>query len=82
MQTGEPYQGSMTSMNTRTICIPRAALDEAGVAYISALDRFRDVEGRHWQPESTTPIDIKLFENIVNVVCLRADDTAPPGPLL
>ena len=82
MQTGEPLQGSFTSVNRRTICIPRAALDEAGVAYISSLDRFRDEQGRHWQPESTTIIDIKLFENIVNVDCLRCDPPAPPGRLL
>lgn len=82
LQTGEPYQGSMTSVNRRTVCIPRFALDEAGVAYISALDRFKDEQGRHWQPESTTVIDIKLFENIVNVDCLRCDVPSPPGALL
>lgn len=79
MKTGEPLQGSMTSAHRRTLYVPKVRLQDAGVSYINSLDRFRDKQGRHWQPESTTTIFIEMFENIVSVDCLRCD---PPSPVL
>jgi hypothetical protein len=73
-KTGEPLQISMTSSHRRALHIPREAMKFAHVEFISALDRFRDKEGRLWQPESTTPIMEKLFENMIVVYCLRCDD--------
>lgn len=78
-KTGEPYQGDMVSDHRVLLHIPRRELDRVGVAYISPIDRFVDAQGRYWQPESTTLITVQLFENVVNIQCLRVD---PPvvGP--
>lgn len=72
-KAGEPYQGSMSSSHRRLLLVHREELDYAGVNYINATDRFRDEQGRHWQPESTTMIDNLIFENVVRVHCLRCD---------
>jgi hypothetical protein len=70
-KTGEPILGDMSSSHTRTVHLPRIELDRVGVAHINALDRFVDREGVTWQPESTTNITVKLFQNHICVVCLR-----------
>ena len=76
-KTGQPIQGDNTAMHTTVWHIPRRELDRVGVAYLSALDRIVQVEGAEagstWQPESTTPIDVKLFSNEVDLHCLRTD---------
>lgn len=78
-KTGEPYQGDMSSSHTRELHIPRQELDRVGVAYLNAIDRFVDQDGRYWQPESTTQLTVQLFENHCCLICLRVD---PPvvGP--
>lgn len=72
-KTGEPIAGDMSSEHTRTLHIPRCELDRVGVWYINAADRFQDEQGRIWEPESTTTIDVKLFENHLCVNCKRLD---------
>lgn len=70
---GQTLQGDMVSQHERPLHIPRTELERVGVEYLNPLDRFVDEQGRTWMPESTTPIDVKLFENHVDVQCLRTD---------
>ena len=77
-KTGEPIAGQMTSDHRRTWHIPRRELDRVGVNYINMLDRIVDKEGRHWQPESTTRIGMKLGMVEIDVDCLMTDP--PVGP--
>lgn len=75
-KTGQTIQGDMISDHRVTWHIPAIEMDRIGVAYLNPLDRIVDGQGRHWQPESTTSITIKLFQNHFCVDCLRVD---PPG---
>ena len=75
-KTGETLQGDMVSSHVVTWHIPVVELNRVGVAYLNALDRIIDEQGRYWQPEGTTNIDVKLFENHIDVFCLRVD---PPN---
>jgi len=75
-KTGEPISHDMTSDHRASWHIPRVELDRVGVNYINAADRIVDYRGRYWQPESTTPIEIKIFENQLTIPCLRID---PPN---
>lgn len=70
---GEPIEGDMASVHTRTLTIYRKSLDAIGVNHINVLDRFIDVEGRYWQPESDNHINIKLFQNVIVVNCVMVD---------
>ena len=81
-KTGQSIQGEMSSDHRCVWHIPRVQLDRAGVTYLNALDRIVEdkedggkklVIPRQWQPESTTPITIKLFENEIDLECLRVD---------
>ena len=72
-KSGQTLQADMTSSHRRTLHIPVVELDRVGVAFLNALDRFVDVEGRYWQPESGNTITVKLIENHVCVECLRVD---------
>jgi hypothetical protein len=77
----QPVQGDMSAHHWTVWHIPRTELDRVGVAHINALDIFIDYSGpehveRWWEPESTTNISVKLFEDHVCVGCLRRD---PPG---
>lgn len=76
-KTGEPIQSDVTSEEHRVLQIPRVQLERAGVNYISAADRFVELDGPSkgstWQPESTTQIEVRLFENQVFVGLLRTD---------
>lgn len=75
--TQEPLQGDMMA-NHRTIWhIPRIELDRVGVAHLHPIDRIVDQQNRYWQPESTTEVADKLFENHIDLQCLRVD---PPSP--
>jgi hypothetical protein len=80
-KTGETIQADMTS-NHRTVWhIPRTEMDRLGLTDINALDRIVEqsiypTETRWWQPESTVTIDIKLFEDMITIACVRID---PPN---
>ena len=77
--TGEPIDGDQQS-DTRTIWhIPRTEMNRVGVQYFSPGDRIVDYKNRYWEPESPQIIDIKLFENHVDIQCVRIN---PPygGP--
>lgn len=87
-KTGQTLQGDMASSHRCTWYLPSEALLRAGVHYINPLDRIvekTDDGGveinpwRYWQPESSTRIEVKLYENFVVVECLRVDPT-PPVP--
>ena len=71
IKTGEPLAGDMSSDHRTVWHLPRIELDRIGVPYISAADRIVDSQGRVWQPESTTQIEDKLFENQLAIQCLR-----------
>lgn len=75
-KTGEPLAGDETADHRTTWHIPRSEMDRVGVAYLNSLDRIVDGKNRYWQPESTTPITVKLFEVHVDVDCLRTDPPA------
>ncbi len=75
-KTGESILGDMAASHTATWHIPRSQLDLVGVAYLNSLDRIVDKQGRTWQPESTTGIDVKLFENEVDLACLLVSTAA------
>ena len=72
-KSGEPLLGDMSSAHTRLLHLPRCELDRVGVAYVNAIDRFVDEQGRYWQPESTTQLVVKQFEQQMDVACLRVD---------
>ncbi len=72
-KTGEPIQIDMLSSHKRMIHIPRIEMERIGVADFNPLDRFIDKKGRYWQPESTTNMTIKLWENHYCIDCLRVD---------
>lgn len=76
LRTGEPIQSSQTSDSRRTVHVPLVELRRVGVAYINGADRFVDLAGRYWNPESTTLISQLLFENHVAIDCMRID---PPN---
>jgi hypothetical protein len=73
---GEQIQGGVQTDHRTIWHIPRIELDRVGVKYINSLDRILDQQGRYWQPEATTQITDKLFENHLDLQCLRVD---PPG---
>lgn len=79
IKTGEPLQADMLSNHRRAIHIPRLELKRIGIQDISPLDRFIDVEGRYWQPEATTHITLKLWENHMCIDCLRVDPPVVSG---
>ena len=87
-KTGQTLQGDMVTEHKTTWHIPQVELVRAGVQYLNALDRIVEYvdDGnvpinppRTWQPESTTLIEVKLFENWVSIECLRVDPTPPGG---
>lgn len=71
--TGQPIETDETVGTVTSWHIPRTELDRVGVNFLSALDRIVDKNGRYWQAESTTMLDVKLFENEVDLECLRVD---------
>lgn len=83
-KTGEQIVGDMTSNHTTEWQIPVAELNRAGIAYLNSLDTIVEstddarnpITPRYWRTESTTMIDVRLFENWVTFHCLRID--APP----
>lgn len=76
-RSGQTVQASMTSRSYLTWHIPGEELRRVGVAYLSPLDKFYNaLTDTWWQPESTTPITNKLFDNHVCVDCEQCD---PPG---
>lgn len=87
-KTGQTIQGDMSSNHRTDWHLPRVSLEQAGVNYINALDRIVEdtddggmpmIPPRVWQPESTTQIEVKLFENWVKVSCLNVTPPPPPG---
>jgi hypothetical protein len=86
-KTGEPIQGDMTVDHRTVWHIPRTEMIRIGVRYFSALDKIVEdhddmnqplpqANWRYWQPEATTVIDTKLFQNSILLYCVRRD---PPG---
>ena len=83
-KTGEQLQGDMSSNHSTVWHIPRQELDRLGIDHLNPLDRIVEYvddggkplqEPRYWQPEATTVILEKLFEQMLNIDCLL---TNPP----
>lgn len=72
-KTGQPLVGDNSSDHRRELVIPRSELDRVGIGYIIPGDKFSDAQGRYWQTESDNMIEVKLFENFVNVQTKRTD---------
>jgi hypothetical protein len=72
-KAGTTIQETMTYRNWAVWHVSRCELDQAGVPYLTKLDRIVDSEGRHWQPETPEDLDIKLFENQIDIPCQRVD---------
>lgn len=72
-KTGQQLDNDVTSNHRRKLHIPTSELKRVGVNYINPLDVFIDEQGRHWQPESTTTIEAKLWENHLDIECLRTE---------
>lgn len=66
-KSGETIQGDMDANHTTTIHIPRIEMNRIGVWYFSPLDRFIDVAGAIWQPESPQQFANRLFTNHVHI---------------
>ena len=81
-KTGEPIQDDMTSSHRCVWRIPRTEMDRIGIKDINAADRIYESSPRSpqqvywWQPEATTMIDLAIFENYVEVGCVRIDPPA------
>jgi hypothetical protein len=73
-KTSESLDGDMAAGYSGVWHIPRTELDRVGIHYLNSLDRIERLDGKGkgevWQPEATTQIDVKLFENHVDLVCL------------
>lgn len=82
-RSGESMQGEMVVSTLCTWHIPRIELQRVGIQYISSLDRIEQLvgpgKGRFWQPEATTTIEHKLFENEIDVSCMACN---PPDAYL
>lgn len=76
MKSAEPIQKDMTADHRTVWCLPYVELERIGVQYINAADRIVDSQNRYWQPESTTLIELWLFQNHIQIACVRID---PPG---
>ena len=85
-RTGEPIQGDMGSDHRTTWHIPARELERVGLRYLNPADRIVEDHDdmnrplvqsiwRYWQPEADTTITSKLFENEIDVECLRVDPT-------
>lgn len=72
-KSGETIQGDMSSQHRTVWHIPRSELDRVGIAYLNPIDLIREKNGDIWQPESTTVITVKLFDNEIDLSCLRLD---------
>lgn len=78
---GEPIQRDMASADETVWQIPRAELDRVGILYLNAADTIVEsvrnlTKPRYWRPEANTMITDQLYENILNLDCVRCD---PPG---
>ncbi len=80
-KTGQPIAGQMSSDHRRTVHVPRIELERIGVAYINALDRFVDIQGRYWQPESTSLITVKLGLVHICIDCWLTDPAVPTNAI-
>lgn len=85
-KTGQTLAGDMVSDHRASWLIPMVELKRVGVNYLNPLDRIVEFldDGRvpidphrWWQPEATTTINSKLFENWYEVFCLRVDPNPP-----
>ena len=74
---GQPIQGDMSSEHFRTLHIPNVQMERNQISYFNVLDRFVDIQGRYWQPESGETITSKLQEAHVCVACRRIDSVSP-----
>ena len=70
-RTGETLAGDMLSDHQRTLHVPRMEMKRIGVDHFNPADRFIDIQGRVWQPESTTTMTGKLWEQHIDVDCVR-----------
>jgi hypothetical protein len=89
-RTGEPIQKDMTVDSSTMWHVPRSELIRIGIRYLSSLDRIVEDHDnanqpvppdqyRWWQPEATTVIEEKLFENETHIACLRVDPPSNAG---
>lgn len=78
-KSGEPLRGDMATGHGATWHIPRPELDRVGVAYLNNLDRIVDKQGRTWQVESPSPIEVKLFQVHVDLHCVLANPDPKDG---
>lgn len=74
-KTGELIYKDVLVQNDRVLYVPIVELNRVGVAYINPADRFIDIQGRYWQPESDTKIEIKLLETHLEINCVRINPT-------
>lgn len=72
-RTGEPIQSDMLVDHSRILHVPVVELKRVGINHINPADRFIDIEGRYWQPESSTDITEKLYSLHLDIYCLRVD---------
>lgn len=72
-KTGESHGSDVLAHHKRVVFIPRAEITRVGISYINPLDRLVDIQGRFWQPEGTTVIIAKLWENYLEIHTLRTD---------
>lgn len=75
-KTGETIYKDVLVDNNRLLYVPVVELNRVGVAYINPADRFIDTQGRYWQPESDTTIEIKLLETHLEINCTRINPTS------
>ena len=72
-KTGQTLQHDMVSNHRIVWHLWAIDLQRVGVNFISPLDRIVDNKGRYWQPESTTMITVKLFEQEFHLDCLAVN---------
>lgn len=71
---GEPLIGDAAVGHQATWHIPRVEFDRVGIRYVNAGDFIHEIDprlgkGRTWVILATGQIDIKLFENHVDLHC-------------
>lgn len=67
---GQTVAGDMDTESRTVWHLPLSELQRVGIAYINVLDRIVSLQSEGtWQPESDTPILMKLFGNMVRIDC-------------
>lgn len=77
-KTGETIQEDSLSNHRCSFHFPIIEMERVGIQYFNPADIIIDKKKRYWNPESTTLITVKLFEDHVCLDCLRIDPTPQP----